>query len=389
MADFLAARSRICINKPYFGMALWALKFVEVPDMAEKYGTAGHIGVDKHWRVYFDPDVVETWTVEQRMGALVHELTHVLRRHDKRAEMHGVGPENFTAWNVAADAAINGDIMSDSLLQLPGDPITPEKLGCEPGLTVEEYYDQLPRMEVNCNCGSGAHGVPQPWEEKESEGRARVEPYEAESIARATAERILEEKSRGKVPGDWVRWAEEYGSAKVDWRRELATAIRRAAGDARGLVDYTYRVPSRRQSAYGKVVMPAMVKPDPAVSIVVDTSGSMSAEDLQMATGEIKGILMAMGNRTARYYAVDADVHVAKQIQSVNQVELKGGGGTDMRVGIWRAMDEKPRPDVLVVITDNYTPWPEEAPPCKLIACIVNEDQEGPSYAKTINIPPS
>jgi predicted metal-dependent peptidase len=135
--------------------------------------------------------------------------------------------------------------------------------------------------------------------------------------------------------------------------------------------------------------MPAMVKPTPAVSIVVDTSGSMSEDDLNMAVGEIRGILMAMGNRTASYYAVDADVHVAKKISAVSQVELKGGGGTSMPVGIERAVTDKPKPDVLIVITDGYTDWDETPPPCKLICCMVNEEMQGPSYAKTVNIPPT
>jgi predicted metal-dependent peptidase len=132
-----------------------------------------------------------------------------------------------------------------------------------------------------------------------------------------------------------------------------------------------------------------MVKPEPRVSIVVDTSGSMGQEDLEMAVGEIKGILAAMGNRTAKYYACDAAVHIAKQIQSVTQVEFKGGGGTDMCVGIQRAVDDRPKPDILVVITDAYTPWPEKAPPCKMVACVVNESEKGPAYAKTVNIPPT
>ena len=96
-----------------------------------------------------------------------------------------------------------------------------------------------------------------------------------------------------------------------------------------------------------------------------------------------------MGNRAAKYYAVDAEVHIAKNIASISQVEFKGGGGTDMPTGIRAAVADKPRPDILIVITDGYTNWDEKGPPCKLVACIVNESQEGPVYAKTINIPPT
>jgi len=361
---FLAARSKIGLNKPYFGTALWALKFIEVENLAKRFKAAGDVGIDKHWRIYYDPAVVAKWTLRQRMGVLLHELGHVLRRHDKRAAIHGVGPENYLPWNGAADCALNDDIEQDSKLELPGDYVTPRKLDMPSGLTAEEYYDKMPRIEIPCNCGSGAHGQQQEWEQSEGDGRAKIEEYEAEAIARLTAERILEHKAQGTIPAGWVRWAENYFDPKVDWRKELATSIRRAAGDVRGMVDYSYR-------------------------IVADTSGSMGEEDLKMVAAEIKGILAAMGNRSASYFAVDAEVHVAKKISSVRQVEFKGGGGTSMPAGIKRALEDKPKPDVIIVITDAYTDWMETGPPCKLIACIVNEEMEGPAYAKTINIPPT
>ena len=394
----LAARADLGMKKPYFRTALWAMKLVPVKDLSKQPHMGGSpAGVDLYWRMYYDPDVVGKWPLEVREGLMVHELGHLLRHTGDRAKMYGIGKEEALLWNVAADIPINETIDGDHGIRLPDkdEGFTPARarlFGLQDGLTTEEYYELLKSnaktVEIRINCGSGAHGVPQPHE-KEGKGRGKVEPHEARIIAQTTAEAIREQKSRGTVAAGWARWAEGYGTARVDWRKELASAIRRSAGDVRGLVDYTYSRPSRRQAAYGKIIMPAMVKPDPRVSIVVDTSGSMGQDDLSMALGEVKGILAAIGNRTARYYSVDAEVHIAKSIQSVSQVKFEGGGGTDMRVGIDRAVSDKPRPDILVVITDGETPWPDSAPPVKLIACIVNEYQDGPSYAKTIKIPPT
>ena len=140
--SLLAARSLAAIHWPYFGSALWAMKLVEVPEMAKKYKVAGHIGIDKYWRLYFDPEVVDSWSIEERMGALVHELTHVLRNHASRASMHGIENHNFMAWNISCDAAINWSLEEERRLKLPGDYVTPAKLNMANGLMEEDLMPQ-------------------------------------------------------------------------------------------------------------------------------------------------------------------------------------------------------------------------------------------------------
>jgi len=43
-------------------------------------------------------------------------------------------------------------------------------------------------------------------------------------------------------------------------------------------------------------------------------------------------------------------------------VRLAGGGGTDMGAGVAAAAALRPRPSVVVVLTDGFTPWPEDRP---------------------------
>jgi predicted metal-dependent peptidase len=83
---------------------------------------------------------------------------------------------------------------------------------------------------------------------------------------------------------------------------------------------------------------------------------------------------------------VDCQVHDVRKITQVRQVHMKGGGGTDMGVGINHAAKIKPRLDLCVVLTDGFTPWPETKPPFKCIVVLTQESQKDsvPEWAKTI-----
>ncbi|MBB5138316.1 hypothetical protein HNP84_008069 [Thermocatellispora tengchongensis] len=78
----------------------------------------------------------------------------------------------------------------------------------------------LPRFLNECDCGSGAHGEPRPWEEGGGEG---MSPVEAEAMRRHTAQAMRAHvRGRGDLPAGWRRWAEEVLEPVVDWRTVLA-----------------------------------------------------------------------------------------------------------------------------------------------------------------------
>lgn len=239
-------------------------------------------------------------------------------------------------------------------------------------------------------CGSCATGQQEPWEEgppsSSSQGVNRVQ---AELIRRDVARQIQEHsRTRGDVPGHWSRWAEEKLRPKVNWRRELAAAIRHAVADVAGAVDYSYRKPSRRQGASSDVVLPALRQPVPSVAVVVDTSGSMSDSMLSQALAEVSGILKGMGQKEGVHvFSCDAQVHACRKVFRASQVQLAGGGGTDMGAGLAAAARLKPVPQVAIVITDGYTPWPDDPPRGvrRVVVALVG-DGDAPAWAKRINI---
>ncbi|MEV4758153.1 VWA-like domain-containing protein [Micromonospora sp. NPDC049559] len=381
----LAARFRAATDRPYFASALYALSVVptaEVPTMA----------VDRHWRCYVSPDFVAATPVAELAGVWIHEVAHLLRDHPGRAaRLPADQQRDHLRVNVAQDCEINDDLLADGLA-LPVGRAEPGRFGLPTGELFEAYLPRLPE-NLASECGSGAHGRPCPWELGEGGAMPGVSPVEADALRRHTAEAMrAHQRGRGRLPGGWQRWAEQLLEPVVDWRRVLAGAVREAVAWASGAVDYTYRRPSRRTPALGGVVLPSLRRPLPRVAIVVDTSGSMGPDELAAALGEVTGVLREVGVRGNRVsvLACDADVQAVSRVTRADDVTLTGGGGTDMRVGIRAALGAPDRPQVVVVLTDGLTPWPDEPPSARLIAALLGggSPPEPPAWVETVRIPP-
>jgi predicted metal-dependent peptidase len=165
------------------------------------------------------------------------------------------------------------------------------------------------------------------------------------------------------VPGGWARWADRVLRPQVDWRRELASRLRKAIAITIGAVDYTYRKPSRRAPRGTRVIFPSLHRPVPELAVICDTSGSMNDTLLARALAEIDGLLAATGTRgNMRVIACDAAVQSVQRVTNTRNMSLAGGGGTDLATGLEAAVKLRPRPSVIVVLTDGYTRWPERAP---------------------------
>ncbi|SHN48076.1 vWA domain-containing protein [Cryptosporangium aurantiacum] len=411
----LAARHRAATARPYLASALYAMAVVADPSVHT-------MAVDRWWRCYAAPAFVAATPIEELAGVWLHEVSHLLRDHHGRADRLAANPTagvptagvptagvptagNPTArdrraaealrLNLAMDCEINDDLITDDDsvaddgIRLPDGAVTPQRLRLPQGLLFEEYAARLPRTLLHgrlvwTECGSGAHGVPAPWE-LGPDGADPLSGAAAAAVRHRVAEQIR--RGRGSVPLGWRRWATGGGPARVDWRRVLRTAIGGGLRHVGGQADYSFRRPGRRGAALaGTVVLPGLVAPAPAVAIVVDTSGSVSDEELGLALAETTGIIKAAGasGGRIRVYSCDATTQTAQNVCAAEQVTLRGGGGTDMRSGIRRALADAPRPDVVVVLTDGHTPWPAAPPPCRVVAGLFGPAPE----ERTRNRPP-
>ena len=224
-------------------------------------------------------------------------------------------------------------------------------------------------------------------------GQPGLPGWQADLLRRLVASECLRHgQEAGTVPAGLLRWAKETLTPAVDWRRLLAAELRRAVADRAGAADYSYRRPSRRAAVTGDVVLPALRRPVPEVAVVCDTSGSMTDDLLAMVLAEVEGLLRSLGaSRQLRVLACDAAAGPAQRVSSARQVELAGGGGTNMGAGIAAAALLRPRPAITVVLTDGYTPWPGRPPKGMLVvvALLGDASRDAPAWARSVRVPAS
>ncbi len=394
---------------PYLASAVLALRPVVV-DRPRPGWDLSCYPADTGWHIYVTAESLSRSTPAEVGFWHLHQVGHLLRRHEQRCPLpEGATPNPDTgrtdeqrAWNEGCDAEVNDDLAADLSRggpPLPPRALQPHHLHAEKGQLAEAYFRartarpgaKADRSEgFASECGSGVDGVGRPWE-CASPG---LSPLERQLLAADTARRIRESsRTRGDTPAGWKRWADEVLSPTVDWRRQLALAVRRGLAVTSGRVDYSYSRPSRRAGAAPEIVLPTMRRPAPKVAVVVDTSGSMSDAMLGQALAEVGGLLrrvgVCSGHDAVRLLSCDAQAYEAKRVLDVRDVQLLGGGGTDMAAGIDAAAALRPRPDLVIVLTDGHTPWPSEAPPaCRVVVALLDPQGSSPSWASRIVVDP-
>ncbi|WP_377267760.1 VWA-like domain-containing protein [Peterkaempfera sp. SMS 1(5)a] len=383
-----AARLHAARVRPYLATALFALHPVEsrrVPTMA----------VDRHWRCYASASFVARTPVEELAGVWVHEVSHLLRDHhgrgDRVARERGLtGPGERLRMNIAADFEINDDVFGDGLVR-PEGAVEPGAFGLPEGQLMEDYlrwFTLGPRTQnlVWLDCGSGADGLDREWD-LGPDGAHGLSAQARDAVRFRVAQGITARP--GNTSQGWQRWAEEAFHPPQPWRQLLGAAVRSATSSPGAGEDYTYGRPSRRSAGVPGAVLPSLRRRPPRVCVVIDTSGSVSDAELGSALLEVAAISRAVGGHRDLITVLpcDAAAQVVHPLCRAEGIPLIGGGGTDLRTGFAKALQTRPRPDVIVALTDGQTPWPSTRPPCRTVVGLFPRlpaarswDEDDPDY---------
>ncbi|HML50656.1 MAG TPA: VWA-like domain-containing protein [Propionicimonas sp.] len=359
----------------YLATAVYALRTVPSSDIAT-------IRADQYWRLYVNPLWVGAISVPELGRELAHIVWHLLMDHAGRAAAMGVDAATSEQWHQACDLTVSETLVGEEASPVSVEDRSRQVRTDNPSLgrgrSAEDYFAILSRLPAwggqqatgplanNKDCGSACDGMPRASDLPPDSEVGRLDRIQAEQVREQVAIDYREAaKSRGDSPGEAQRWAKHITEPTIRWEPLLARAVRRGVAWASGRVERTWSRPSRRQSVQPEVLHPGWRRPLPGIAMVVDTSVSIDDELLGKAMGEVEGALRGLGvaDPQVTVLACDASVGAVTAVRKATDATLVGGGGTDMRVGIAAASTLRPRPDLIVVLTDGYTPWPELPPP--------------------------
>lgn len=344
MTKMSRARSRLLIKSAFFGVLAMSIPLV---------ARAGIPTACTDMRkIYYSEEFIDSLSDELVEFVVAHELLHVILLHGLRC-----GTRDHKTWNMACDYAVNW------MLKEYGFTIWEHALINEKytGMSAEKIYDLLVE-DGGAAGGDGLGDDLMPPDVGSAEDAGDLE----RSIRHITVSAATQAKMAGQLPAGLERLLGELLNPRLPWPILLREYMVAAVRDNE---DWTYR--NRR---FHQIYLPRRHQPSLGSLVVLgDTSGSVTDDDVQMIASEAKGISDQLNPEVMR--VVWGDTHVAHVDEFFPGDDLvfhpAGGGGTDMRVLLDHAATYAP--DVVILVTDGYTPWPDVPPDYPLIVCCTTE----------------
>jgi predicted metal-dependent peptidase len=384
-----AARTRLILDKPFLGALALRLPLVAAdPKWCPTSVTDAR-------SLYYNPAYIDNLSLEQTQFVLAREALHCGLSHFARRQ-HRIK----SRWDIACEYSINPVLVKDGLTPPPATIV----IAAYEGMTAEEIYpfikdddtdeptderaqsgqDNDPtnsgsqKGEENREGGEGQNPQdidPQSGGDSQSEpqefldgerGAAQPQPLSAsEQDALATqwqqrmAGAALQAQQAGKLGGMLARLVGDLLQPKLPWRMLLARYMTQLARD-----DYSYARPSRRE---GEMIMPSLRSSQANIVVVLDTSGSVTNEELGEFLAEIN-TLKAQLRASITLHACDTVlskdgpwVFEAWEEFKLPQ-EFHGGGGTDFRPVFDWIERRGNSPDMLLYFTDAKGEFPAIEP---------------------------
>jgi predicted metal-dependent peptidase len=363
---------------PYYAAVLARMQAVEdpsIPVMAvSAHGKHVWLHVNSAFFLQLDQKG-QPGNMRYTHGVLLHEVHHVVLGH--LADPEYAGPAHPDLMELAMEVSANEYIRDP----LPGSPpvwTMFKQYGLASGQSTLERYELL----VKARQGGANIPVPARWVDSHiargvcrrpgSAGRPDTSRYiRVKRLVSGAVEQVRRDLARkggsgiggtlaGRDPGNFIEeLEEEFAPTKprMDWK----TALRLFAAPQRRAFT-TYGRPNRRfrhrvGEIPGRVYRPDAARPK-RLMVAVDTSGSMTTDELNEIAGELRRL-----GKLARFTVVECDtiIHRVYPFEGAF-ADAAGRGGTDLRPVFEPAFLAEHGPDGVVYFTDGEGPYHAHPP---------------------------
>lgn len=371
------ALKELLIVSPFYGIFLLSLrKEIVNGNHSVKTAAVGPNGLN--FTLYINEDFWKKLSDKEQLAVLSHEVYHLcffhLTEHFKAS--------NHTLMNIAMDASINQYIQN-----LPANCVTVESLSkqCGKNLELERgawyYYNELmdyanknPEFMNQFN-NIDSHDM---WPGDEmTEAERTLYDNQIKSRLKETAEQVT--KQAGKIPGELSSILEAIKNKPpvFNWKRYF----RRLIGNSiTSEIQLTRMRPSKRFPDARGIRM----KRKPNIMVAVDTSGSISQDDLRDFFSEIHHIWKTGVHVTV----VEFDTKIQNIFEYKGQQDIKvhGRGGTDATSAI-EYYKQHHDFSSCIIFTDGYLST-FKLPICQSLIWVITKDGNKVKYpGQTIFIP--
>lgn len=339
------AVTQLVVRHPFFGSVCLSVKVAPdttIPTM-QTDGTS----------ILWSPDFVDTMTQDECTGVLAHEVMHIVMKHMLRR-----GERDAERWNYACDYVIN-PILLEAGFVLPEGGLVDAQYA---NLNAEAVYDRLPE-DVGSKAGGSGFG--EVVDAKADNGQA-LSPAEVQQMEADIDSKVMmaaaAAKAVGKLPAKIDQLIQQMKKAQVDWRDVLRRFI---GGDQPD--DYSMRRPQRRMYHMSGIVAPAVQKIGAGNVVVgIDTSGSVSHQELTQFLGELNAISEDIMPASITVITCDTAVQTVQRYERgelIEEIKVGGRGGTLVTPVFKYIEDHELEVDNMIYLSDlQVWDYPEHEP---------------------------
>jgi predicted metal-dependent peptidase len=356
----ITARVSLLINNSFFGNLATRLKLINADEWCSTAATDGN-------RLYYNSRFIMKLKQQEVVFLVAHEVLHVAydhmgRRMSRDPQIH----------NIACDYAVNADLRRHNIGKFittvpclyeakydgkPSEEIYDDLMKNVKQISMSDLIDQMidEHMDDTEEDGDGEDGKDG---NKDGKGRPKkLTPEEREAIRQEIKQSILAAASSaeaGQVPLGIERMIKDITEPKMPWREMLQTNLTSAIRS-----DYTWMKPSRRAWHMDAIMPGTLPGEEIDVDVAIDMSGSISSSQAACFLGEIAGMMESFSGYKINVFCFDTAIYNPKQfdsdnLETIEEYEPKGGGGTDFDVIFTHLKDEGRVPKRLIVFTDGY-----------------------------------